>query len=257
MRWGLFFVIVMFCACVARTCADTPPLLAKAINHWSEGRLDLAFTLTTRGLQDDQSTKYVRVERYDPSLPDDQRWRLLEVNGKPPTEEERKTVETKRNRKPRKRGGTTPSSYLDLENARLVRETERTAHFEVGIKPGASRFITLDKIVVHISVDKAAETIDHVSATLNEPVRIALGLAKITDVDLDVHFEEPEDGPPPASEVTSGSSARVTMSKFGDPVEFTWSDFKEVPTYHAPGQVIENQSVTLPARSSDKASSAP
>jgi hypothetical protein len=78
-------------------------------------------------------------------------------------------------------------------------------------------------------------------------MRVALGLAKITDVDLDVRFEEPEDGPPPATEVTSSSSARVTMSKFGDPVEFTWSDFKEVPAYRANGQASQKPSASPPA----------
>lgn len=140
----------------------------------------------------------------------------------------------KRNRKPRKRAGNPPARYLDLDTARLVRETDRTAHFEVSIKPEAARFVPLDKIVVHVSVEKATQTIDHISAALREPMRIAFGLAKIIDVDVDLQFEEPTEGPPPASEVAPGSTARVRMSKFGDPMEFTWSDFKEVPAYRGP-----------------------
>ena len=213
---------------------EPPPLLAKAVANWAEGRQELAFTQRTRVLNDDHSTKYERVERYDPSLPDNRRWRLLEVNGKPPTETERQDIEVKRNRKPRKRAGNPPASYLDLNNARLVRETDRTAHFEVGIKPEAARFVPLEKLVLQLAVDKSTEAIDHISAALREPMRIALGLAKIIDVDLDVQFGEPANGPPPASEVTSGSTARVVMSKFGDPMEFTWSDFKEVPVYRVP-----------------------
>jgi hypothetical protein len=203
----------------------------KAVTLWSEGRQDLAFTQRTRAFNPDHTTRYERVERYDPSLPDDQRWRLLEVNGKPPTEAERRDIEVKRNRKPRKRAGNPPASYLDLENARLARETERVAHFEVGIKPEAARLVALDKLVIQVAVDKATGTIDHISADLREPMRVALGLARVIDVDLDVHFEEPADGPPPATEVTSGSTARVMMSKLGDPTEFSWSDFKEVPVY--------------------------
>lgn len=241
MRLCIFLVILTSCALASWSRAEPPPLLGKAVAHWEVGRQDLAFTQTTRGLQDDHSTKYVRVERYDPSLPDDQRWRLVEVNGKPPTEEQRHVIEGKRNRKPRKRPGNPPSTYLDLENARLVRETDRTAHFEVNIKPDAARFVPLDKLLIVISVDKTTETINGVNALLREPMRIALGLAKIFDVDLDVQFEEPEDGPPPASEVTSDSTARVMMSKFGSPVEFTWSDFKEVPAYRDPDQAAHDK----------------
>lgn len=211
--------------------AEPPALLAKAVKQWAEGRQDLAFTQRTRTLKEDQSTQYERVERYDPSLPDSQRWRLLEVNGRPPTEAERRDIEDKRNRKPRKRAGNPPATYLDLDNARQVGETDQLARFEVGVKPEASRLVDLEKLVIKIAVDKASGTIAHISAALREPMRVAFGLAKVIDVDLDVQFEEPADGPPPAGEVTADSTARVKLSKFGTPQEFSWSDFKEVPAY--------------------------
>lgn len=213
--------------------AEPPPLLEKAVNLWAEGRQDLAFTQHTRALNDDQSLQYERVERYDPSLPDHQRWRLLEVNGRPPTEAERRDIEDKRNRKPRKSRGNPPASYLDLDNARKVREDDRLAHFEVGLKPEAARLVALDKLILKVAVDKTHGTIEHISAALREPMRVAFGLAKVIDVDLDVQFEEPTEGPPPATEVTSDSTARVRLTKFGNPQEFTWRDFKEVPVYNA------------------------
>ncbi len=214
--------------------AEPPALLVKAVANWAEGRQELAFTQRTRALNDDHSVKYERVERYDPSQPDNSRWRLIEVNGKPPTEEERQDIEVKRNRKPRKPAGNPPAAYLDLETARLVHETDRSANYEVGIKPEAARFVPLDKIVLYLIVDKTSESIHHISGYLREPMRIAFGLAKIIDVDLDVQFEASSDEPPPASAVSAGSTARVKMSKFGNPLEFTWSDFKEVPVYRVP-----------------------
>lgn len=211
--------------------AAPPPLLEKAVNLWAEGRQDLAFTQHTRTLNDDGSVQYERVERYDPSLPDAQRWRLVAVNGRTPTEAERRDIEGKRNRKPRKSAGNPPASYLDLENARQVTETDRTAHFEVGVKREAARLVALDKLVLKVAVDKTSGTIEHISAALREPMRVAFGLAKVIDVDLDVQFEEPSEGPPPATEVTPDSTARVRLTKFGSPQEFSWSDFKEVPVY--------------------------
>lgn len=231
MRSCFFLVAFMGAVLASPTRADPPPLLLKAVNLWTEGQQELAFTQRTRALNDDHSTHYERVERYDPSQPDDRRWKLIEVNGRPPTEEERREIEVKRNRKPRKRAGNPPARYLDLDRARFINETGQTVHFEVGIKAEAARFVPLDKIVVHISVNKTTETIHHISADLNEPMRIAFGLAKIIDVDVDLQFADPSEGPPPASEVTAGSTARVMMSKFGKPLEFTWSDFNEVPAY--------------------------
>lgn len=213
--------------------AEPPPLLEKAVNLWAEGRQDLAFTQRTRTLNDDHSVQYERIERYDPSLPDARRWKLLEVNGRQPTDAERRDIEDKRNRKPRKSRGNPPATYLDLNSARKVSESDRLAHFEVGVKPEVSRLVALDKLVLTVAVDKTSGTIEHISAALREPMRVALGLAKVIDVDLDVQFEQPSDGAPPASEVTSDSTARVKLTKFGNPQEFTWSDFKEVPVYTA------------------------
>lgn len=230
MRWHVLVGLV-FCAFIPRLCADPPPLLIKAVDQWAEGRQELAFTQRTRVPNEDGTTRYERVERYDPSQPDDRRWRLLTVNRRPPTEEERQDIEVKRNHKPRKRAGNPPARYLELDSARLVGETDEFAHFELGIKPEAARFVPLDKVVVRISVEKATGTIDHISAFLREPMRIGLGLAKIIDVDVDLQFTEPGAGQPTASEVAPNSTARVKMSKFGDPLEFTWSDFKEVPVY--------------------------
>lgn len=222
------FIVLVALSLSPRLCAAPPPLLTQAVNHWAEGRQELAFTQRTRVPKGDGTTDYERVERYDPSQPDDRRWQLLTVNGRPPTQEERQHIEVKRNRKPRKGPGNPPARYLDLENAQLVNETAEFAQFELGIKPEAARFVPLDKVVVRITVEKSTATIDHISAFLREPMRIAFGLAKILDVDVDLQFTEPGSGPPPASEVAPNSTARVTMSKFGDPLEFTWSDFKEV-----------------------------
>jgi len=231
MRVRLSLVIFAVGALVSFIRAEQPALLTKAVNQWAEGRQELAFTQRTRALNDDLTVRYERIERYDPSLPDDRRWRLIEVNGKPPTDEERQDIEVKRNRKPRKRAGNPPARYLDLESAKLVSQTDRRAYFELGIKPEAARFVPLDKVVVRLAIDKSTETIDHISAFLREPMRIAFGLAKIIDVDVDLQFDEPADGSSSVSEVAPTSSARVKMSKFGNPLEFTWSDFKEVPAY--------------------------
>lgn len=195
-------------------------------------RQELAFTLRTRALNDDHSLRYERVERYDPSLPDAARWRLLEVNGRPPTDAERAEIEVKRNRKPRKRSLDSPADYLDWDNARLLAEDDRIARYSVTLKRDSIRWVPIEKLGLVFSINKADATIDHVSAGIQEPVRIALGLAKILDVDLDVQFEPPSANTPPTkAEVTPESSARLKMSKLGDLVELVWSDFREVPPF--------------------------
>src|ERR1035437_7130394 len=134
---GRFYCfILIFCgAFPSGLHAETPPLLAEAILQWAAGREDPAFTQQTRFFTDDGRVKAERVERYDPSLPDSVRWRLIEVDGQPATTEQREKRETSKNGKPTKKVVKSPSEYLDLEHATLVDETTQRARFKVGLRP--------------------------------------------------------------------------------------------------------------------------
>jgi hypothetical protein len=218
-----------------RLCAATPPLLARALAQWATGEDDLAFTQQTRYFLDDGTVKEERVERYDPSLPDHQRWRLLEVNGRPATDEQRRKWEGRKNGKPRKKVSKSPAEYLDVEHAVPVDETVRSVRFEIALRPETARLLTVENISVLITVEKESGRVAHIAAALRQPIRVLLGLARITDLDLDVRIEpEDEDPASNAGEVDTGSTARVAISKFGSPMEYHWSDFKRVDSYHEP-----------------------
>jgi hypothetical protein len=215
--------------------AQTPPLLAKAIQRWSAGQGDVAFTQQTRYFQDDGQVKEERVERYDPSLPDNRRWTLVEVDGRPATDAQRKKWETRKNGKPRRKLDESPSKYLDLEDAKLIGETDRLARFRILLRPEAQRLLEVDDIDVVLTVDKQSESIAVVGAALREPMRVLLGLARITDLDVNVRIVPVDEGSPDSpDEVESGSTARVTISRLGRPVEYNWSDFKRVASFAGP-----------------------
>jgi hypothetical protein len=75
---------------------------------------------------------------------------------------------------------------------------------------------------------------------LRQPIRVLLGLARITDLDLDVRIESAdEESDRKAGEVQTGSTARVTMSKLGYPMEYTWSNFRRVVTFVAPVKPVK------------------
>lgn len=225
---------MLFAACwlfVADLHAEAPPLLADALAKWNAGRKDLAFTQLTTTYGDDDRVRRSRLERYDPSLPADRRWRLLEVNGRPATDSERRDWEQKRNSRARKQGGKSPVEYLDLQQTSLLDENGRTARFEVGIRPEVSRLAALEKLSVIITVDKGRREIAHVAARLSEPMKIAWGLARVTDVDFDLHVEVEDGLDETDAAVKPGGTARVVMSKLGSPMEYRWSDFKRVTSH--------------------------
>lgn len=212
--------------------AAPPPLLIKALEELHSSREDLAFTQRSRDLHDDGRVKEERIERYDPSLPDHQRWRLLEVDGRAPTEGERQKWEQRRNAKPRKKPLKSPGAYLDLEGARPLEDTPDQASFEIPLRPEIVRLLAVEKISVIVTVDKQQGRIERIGATLREPARILLGLARITDLDVDVRLDPPRgDVPNEPDRVQDGSTARLTLSKLGSPTEYRWSELKRVKTY--------------------------
>lgn len=208
------------------------PTLVKALEDLHSSREDLAFTQHSRDLHDNGRVKEERVERYDPSLPDRERWRLLTVDGREPTEEERQKWEHRRNAKPRKKPLKSPIDYLDLEQARSVEDTPVQASFEIPLRPEVARLLAVEKISVIVTVDKNLNRIERIGATLREPIKVLMGVARITDLDVDVRLEPPRrDAPDEAVAVQDGSTARVTLSKLGSPTEYRWSDFARVKTY--------------------------
>jgi len=229
------FYYFLLIGCVVLTAplrAEMPPLLAKAFEQWSAGREDLAFTQETRFFFDDGKVKAARVELYDPSLPDSQRWRLIQVDGRPATAEQRLKWETWKNGKPRRKVVKSPAEYLDLDHATLIDETPTIARFEIAMRPEAARLLAVEKIAVVITVDKESGTIARIAATLRQPIRVLLGLARITDLDIDVRIEPTdEESAQPGGEVQTGSTAHVTMSKLEFPMEYNWSDFKRVTSF--------------------------
>jgi hypothetical protein len=212
--------------------AEASPLLAKAVQRWDIGSGDLAFTQETRYFSGDGQVKEERVERYDPSLPDSQRWRLTEVNGQPATEEQRRKWESRKNEKPRKKVDRSPTDFLDLDHAAQIGENARSARFRVPLRPEAQRLLSVSDIDVVITVDKQSESVSGVGAALRAPMRVLLGVARITDLDVDVRLIPADEGPAKTpDEVQPSSTARVMISKLGRPVEYNWSDFKRVTSF--------------------------
>lgn len=215
--------------------AAAPEQLNAALKHWTAGHGDLAFTQKTRVLGDDGKVKEERIERYDPSLPDSRRWRLMAIDGQPATAEQRLKWEPAKNRKPRKTVVKSPDEYLDLEQAALLEDTATTARFEVGLRPEVARLLAVEKISIVITVDKETGRIAHIAATLRQPIRVLLGLARITDLDLDVGVESASEDPARRpGEIIAGSKAHVALSKLGSPLEYHWSEFKRVTSYRGP-----------------------
>ncbi len=173
--------------------------------------------------------KEERVERYDPSQPDAQRWHLLEVDGQVPTDAQRAAIEQPRNNKPRKHANKPPAEILDFPNAVVHAQTKDAVTYEVAMRADAAWLVQTQNIAVLITVGRRSKAVEHVAVSLRSTVRVALGLAKITDVDFDLSFDETAKKGRDDDEAEGKASASIT--KLGRRMEYAWSEFKRVQIY--------------------------
>jgi hypothetical protein len=197
----------------------------------------MAFTQETKRFQADGGVKEDRVERFDPSLPDSRRWRLVAVNGVPATEEQRRKWEARKNARPRRRIDESPAEWLDLDHSVLVSETPGAARFRVPVQASTEHLVAVAGIDVVITVDRQTRNIAKIGAVLREPIHALMGLAEISDLDVNLQIS-PSGGGSAGSddEVLPGSTARVTVSRLGKPVEYAWSDFRRVADFAGAGE---------------------
>lgn len=218
---GLLFALTSFLRAADAT------LLESAVENWLGERDHWAFT--QRAVEYDGDKPRERLERYDPSKAGDARWALLAINGQTPTAEQHAAWAKKKFKKNKRRFDSPIGDYFDFKDAKIVGETAAVIQYEVPLRHDKSWLFQTDKVRVLVSINKTTRALEHLTANVREPVKVLLGLAKITDGNLDLSFLRFEEDakPGPASAEPTGT-ARVTVSKFGERAEFTWSDFKRV-----------------------------
>jgi hypothetical protein len=222
------FLLGLMGSSLALAAAETrPPLLEQAVESWLGERDHWAFT--QRAVEYDGDTPRERLERYDPSRSGNDRWTLLAINGHVPTPAEHEAWAKKKFKKNRRRIDTPIGDFFDFSDAKIISETPRLVHYEVPLRRDKNWLFQTDKVKVVVSVNRETSALEHLTAKVREPLKVLLGLAKITYGNLDLNFLNFDDDavPGPESSQPTGS-ARVTVSKFGERAEFTWSDFKRV-----------------------------
>lgn len=235
-RRVLFCCLAVFAALTASLRADTPALLSEAMEKWSAEMDGWAFTQRVRTFDNDK-VKLERLERYDPSRPDNQRWELLQIDGKPPTAEQREYWEKRKNRKAKRRADKSIEEYFDFTRATVARETPEKIYYDVPLRGDLTRLVSLEKVSIEVAVNKRTHVIQQIKGVLKEPLRVALGLAKVTDGWLDVRFDpivNDLSADPNATEARG--AARVVLFKMGDRAEYAWSNFKRVTPFPAEAQ---------------------
>jgi hypothetical protein len=220
--------LFLACALLPAAIAATPPLLEQAAEKWMGERDNWSFTMQVREFEGGRISEE-RRERYDPSKPGIARWTLLTVNDKPPTDERRAEWQ-KRKTKKRPNPGKPLNQYLDFERGTVLSEDAKTVRYNLPLRNGNSWLFPVEKVVLSVTINKSTLAIEEVQAAIEEPFKVALGLARVLDVDFDLQMnpsgEEAEKSHPAAAKPEG--TARAVITKLGDRIEYVWSDFRRV-----------------------------
>lgn len=216
--------LLLWLVLVAGLRSEVPPLLQEVADTLVNERERWAFTQFVREYDGDR-LKVERLERYDPSRGWEHRWQLLQLNGRTPSPEEAKAWSERKNRV-RGRAPKAFSEYIDLAGARVQSETAESVSYEIPFRRSAGGLFPGEKVDLTLTIDKKTRAIERAQVGIDESFRVALGLAKIVDLDLDLEIPETSpterDGDP--ADQPRGTASAV-VNKLGRRIEYQWSDF--------------------------------
>ncbi|ACB74006.1 hypothetical protein [Opitutus terrae] len=225
-RLALLLLLVAAPAVHAARDVREMTLLRRVAEEWLGERDRWAFTQFVREY-DGKELKQERLERYDPSRGYADRWQLISINGRPPTAEEWGQWNKRKNKKAR-RDRPTIAQNFDFEAAKVLEETPEIVRYELPLRSSVEWLFPINKVELIVTIDKTgpAPALAQVQARISEPFRVALGLARILDIDLDVQMEPPP--PQTPAEAKPSGTAQAVVTKLGDRIEYFWSDFQRV-----------------------------
>ena len=204
------------------------PLLNRAAGPWLGEGNRWAFTVRVREF-DRTEVKEDRVESYDPSKPEAEKWTLVTVDGQEPTDQRRQAWQKVKARRHFK----TPLSlaeYLDFENVQIASFAAGSISYRLPLRSNRNWLFPLDHIALTVTVNRATHGIEEVMAGLDEPYHVAFGLARILAVDFAVKTNlSGQAGPVPGPAMARPQGrAQVVIARLGERIEYSWSDFRRV-----------------------------
>ncbi|HTO03831.1 MAG TPA: hypothetical protein VL069_09030 [Opitutus sp.] len=169
---------------------DVRPVLEEAIKTFrTEGPKGWSFTQTTRG------DGHSRVERYDATQPEFNRWILLQQDDRTPTADELRDYREKLSR--RSCGGTAPllTDQLDLTTLVLENDSVERATLRARLKPGEAGDATGEHLVATVILHKPSRTIESFELAAVAPFSPMIGV-KITAMKTVMTYSLPNETRP-------------------------------------------------------------
>ena len=215
--------------------SEVPTPLADAIqklvhdeDHWAYTQRTQRFNKS--GEPDGGPT----IERYDPSLPIDEQWQLIQYSGHKPTEGERGKWRRQKEHQQKHHGEKTLGDFLDLEHATLFSSAADRLTFLVPLTKNSIGRFPADKLEVFMNVDPVQHTLNSFSLRPKGVFHLA-GVIRIDGGEFEGRLQTilPKYAPTFVWGKGSGYGKVLGIFKVGMGGEVNLSDFKRVLPFNA------------------------
>jgi hypothetical protein len=227
--------------------AEPPALLLDALGKTGEDEEYWAYTETSREIDEKGRASGETIVRFDPSKPYAEQFTPLKIEGKPPTERQKKAYR----KEGEKRGaemakaaaaaeaagaenqiaiggeGVTP----DLQNAKIIDESGGAVSYEIPLRKTGRGGPPVEKFQMVIRVNKEQRRLEAATVKLLSPIRVML-VAKINQGELKAEFTVIDPQYPPVLTSFGGNLAgSLFFVKGGATFEEKRTDFQRVKPY--------------------------
>lgn len=210
-----------------------PPLLLEGIRKLQIDVDRWAFIQTQVTRNRSGEIKDQRIIRVDPSLKFEVRRILISVDGREPTDKERKKFQKKREndrlkrQRERWKGGTI-NDKINLDEATVLSETNRTVVFEVPLVKNEEQQFPPENFQLLITVNRKAEEIEEVSVHLRQHLRKAL-VARLDSGEMQARFTKVDSVyTAPLTRIHAEGAGTILFIRFGVTHDEERTDFRRV-----------------------------
>ncbi len=221
---------------VGEALPDAPPVFIAALARFAETDLEDWHYLRTR-----ESEEGTVVDRHDPTLPGEQHWQLVSIDGRAPTEQERRDYEKDRADHTDAEERADRDNWLRVlapDSIRLVEEDGDRQRFAYDLQsPDGKRERVYEALEGEVLVEAGSSPwVREVRLWNRETVRPYLGV-RIDEARLNFAFVIQDDWVLPERIEARWSGEILRLKSIGDALQFRLSDFRHVTTPAEPGMV--------------------
>jgi hypothetical protein len=195
------------------------------------------------------------VIRFDPSRPYAEQYTPLKINGREPTEAQRKRYRQKGERRGQKLEPAVPqddanpaplvgmnaaprslvgsqSFAVDLDHVAVAAEDATSLTYELLIKGGGKEEIPVDRFQLLIRIDRERRVLENVQVKLKEALRVKL-IVKVNAFESRFDFTtiDPQ-FPPQLTSVSGAAAVGMLFAKVGLTFDMKHTDFRRVKPYN-------------------------